>query len=341
MADWLEIANTLINLQNQQRLGDISRVQQQTADQVVATEYRKQRDNAFLSQLVDVVVKVRQCLQDQQFLDALLSAGVGVIAFSQLYPQIVDADAKLKASDIQIKLLETMRSSISDPVILSNLQVSLSQYLSIVNSKLQDASAKLKQEQRELCWLDPKENWEIDVGEELTPTQNVIDLTNMGVIFQKGVLYKVVSVNTSDSRGFYLINDYGNKWYLFFGKKGGADLFAFFYPPLPSSLEKEIAGWELCDKIFSDEFLLVNLKSVRTDMLNVYTKALDQAKLTKQDLLSGVSKYRQIRQIILNRALKTLEMRSPAKVNNENSGVVIGVIIIAIMIILFFFLGHC
>ena len=60
MADWIEIANTLINLQNQQRLGDISRAEQQTADHLATIEYQKQHDNALLSQLVDVVVKVRK-----------------------------------------------------------------------------------------------------------------------------------------------------------------------------------------------------------------------------------------------------------------------------------------
>jgi len=44
MADWIEIANTLINLQNQQRLGDISRAQQQTADHLATIEYQKQHD---------------------------------------------------------------------------------------------------------------------------------------------------------------------------------------------------------------------------------------------------------------------------------------------------------
>src|SRR5208283_6090626 len=97
MSNWLEITNTFINLETMRRVGDLSYAQQQAASHMLETEFTKEQDNARLSHLVDLLVKIRQFLQDKQYLDALISAGVGTVAFRQLYPQIVDADTKLKA----------------------------------------------------------------------------------------------------------------------------------------------------------------------------------------------------------------------------------------------------
>jgi DNA-binding helix-hairpin-helix protein with protein kinase domain len=120
MANWLEITNTVINLETLGKVNNLAKAQQQVADQMLAVELRKQRDNAILSQLVDIVVKVRQLLQDNQFLDAVLSSGVGLLAFSDLYSKIIDAETKLKSSDIQIKLVETIRTSVSAELVNRN-----------------------------------------------------------------------------------------------------------------------------------------------------------------------------------------------------------------------------
>jgi hypothetical protein len=340
MANWLEITNTFINLNTMQRVGDLSRAQQQAANQMLALELRKQQDNTLLSQLVDVLVKVRQFLQDKQYFDALLCSGVGVLAFKQVYPQIVDADTKLKASDIQVRLLETMRSTISDDSIRSSLQTLLAQYLSTLKGRVQQSLAQLEDGGHRLFWLNPAEDWEIDIGEEFTPIQDLINPSNKVVIFRKGNLYKVVDVNTSGTNGFYLINDLGQKWYLFFGKNGGADLFAFFDPPLPSS-EVEIAGWELCERLFSDEFLVENLKSVRSDMLNIYVQAWEQAQVLRPQLVESVSQYKQLRQNIVNRSLQTLQIQSVSKPSESNIGVVIGLIVFISFFIIPLLIGHC
>lgn len=324
-----------------QRVGDVSRAQQQVATQMLAVEYRKQQDNALLSRLVDIFVKVRQFNQDEQFLYALLSAGVGALAFKQVYPQILDAETKLKASDIQVKLLETMRSIISDPAVKQTLQLSFAQYLSSVNEFFVQALPQLKQSQYQLVLLNRKVECKITVGKELTPIQDVIDLSSKIVIFHKGQLYTVVEVKTAGTKGFYLINDLGQKRYLFFGWKGGASLFAFFDPPLPS-LEKEIAVLELCDKLFSEEFLNENLKSVQSEMLALIQQAYDHAKLTRASLASSVQEYKQLRQGIINRALQSPQLRADTKYLQFNTfSTKEWGIIIFLSVVLFFLIRHC
>ena len=130
MADWLEIANTFINLQTLQRVGEISFTQQQVASQTLAAEAKRERDNALLSQLVDIVVNVRQLLQSKQYFDALLTAGLGLAAFKQLYSRIVNAETRLKASDIQVKLLEGISQMVTDTFTRTSIETALVKYLS-------------------------------------------------------------------------------------------------------------------------------------------------------------------------------------------------------------------
>ena len=312
MANWLEITSTFINYQTLQRVSDLSNAQQQVANQMLAVELRKQKDNALLSQLVDIVVKVRQFVQDRQFLDALLSSCVGVIAFKQLYPRIVDADMKLKASDIQAKLLETIRSTVSDISIKQNLQLSLSQYFSSINASLEHTLTQMQQSHHEPVWLDPRaldhnhEEYSIDVGEECTPLRNLYQPSTNTVIFSRGNLYKVIALNTAGTWGFYLINDLGKNHFVHFGENGAASLFIFFDPPLPS-LDCEFTGWELCEKSFSDAFLLENLKSLHSKMLSIHQQAYDQAKISKDQLANSFLAYKQLRQSIIKKSLISLD----------------------------------
>lgn len=338
MADWLEIANTLINLQNQQRLGEISQAQQQTTSQLAEAEIRKQRDNTIFSQLVDVIVKVRQCIQDQQFLDAFLSSCIGLLSYDQLYAAIIDAETKLKASDIQIKILETLRTMVSDNSVKANIQTSFANYLLTLNASSHKVLAELKQYKGKLIWLNPNELWAIDIGETFTPIDDLVDLSTKSILFRKGNLYTVLDVNNTGTRGFYLTNDFGRKYYFSFSKNGKADYFAFCDPSLPS-LGKEISLIELYFKIFDDDCLNKCFKSIRSEMLNLYTNAFEYSKLTKQDLLSVLSEYRQLQQSIVNNSLKSLEIKLPTKTNNK-SGTIIGAVIFGI-ILLIVLLNHC
>jgi hypothetical protein len=337
MADWLEITNTLINLQNQQRLGEISQAQQQATNQIAEAEFRKQRDNTLFSQLVDVIVKVRQGIQDQQFLDAFLSSCIGLLSYDQLYAAIIDAETKLKASDIQVKILETLRTMVSDNSVKTNLQTSFANYLLNLNANLHKAIAELKQYNGKLIWLDPKELWKIEIGETITPIGDLVDLSTKSILFRKGNFYTVLNVNNTEPRGFYLTNDFGGKYYFSFTENGKADHFAFCYPSLPS-LEKEITMAELCFKIFDDECLQKCFKAIRSEMQMLYTNTFEQVKLTKQVLLSSLSEYKQLRQSIVDSSLKSLQVQLPTKTNNN--GAIIGAVIFGI-ILLIILLGHC
>lgn len=55
MADWLKITNTFIDIETKQRVGNLSRAQQQIANLTMAIEPCKQIDSALLSRRFDVV----------------------------------------------------------------------------------------------------------------------------------------------------------------------------------------------------------------------------------------------------------------------------------------------
>ncbi|GJQ22194.1 MAG: hypothetical protein HBSIN02_25490 [Bacteroidia bacterium] len=351
MANWLDITNTFINIETMRRVGDLSEAQQRFANQMLAVELQKERDNALLSQLVDIVVKVTQFVQNKQCFDALLSAGVGALAFKQLYPQIVDADTKLKASEIQVKLLDTIRSTVTDTSLRASIQASLTDYLSTVKDLLQAFLAESHLASHRLVWLDPSKEWQVSVGEELTPVQDVTNLATKSVMFRRGTLYKVVEVDNSISKGFYLINDFGQKWHHSFRKKGGADLFAFVDPPIPN-FDQEVGGWELCDKLFSSEFLTESLKPVRSDVLAIYQRALEQSYLTKDKLIAMVSQYRQFRLTTVQQALQSPEIKALTKSEEPSVGAfkaflsvlggIIGTLgVLAIFLIISFLARNC
>ena len=276
--------------------------------------------------------KSEKFLQDQQFLDAFLSSCIGILSFNQMYAGIVDADTKLKASDIQVKLLESIRLTISDQSIKQNLQASLTNYLLTFNSTLQQTTEQLKRFQSKLIWMDPEFGWKPALGDLLTPIKDVIDLSTKIIIFRRGTLYNVVDINNSAVKGFYLINDYGRRWYLHFGKNGGADLFAFYDPPLPS-MGKEKAPWELFCKIYDDDFLLRDLKSVRSDILVVFNKALEQSQTSKEQLVEGYTQYKLLRYNIAKNALQSFKIRP--KVKPVSAFVIIGIFIVAMGFIIF------
>jgi hypothetical protein len=302
MANWLDITNTIINFETLGRVNDLAKAQQQVADQLLAVEYRKLSDNDILSRLVDVIVKVRQLLQDSQFLDSVLSAGIGLLSFNGLYDRIIDAETKLKASDIQVKLLETIRTSISDPSIRNILQTSLSDFFSDFHSSLKQILVQMKSKQYKLIWLDPSQEWEIEVGEDFIPTQILHDTSTKLEIFQKGKTYKVFAID-NDKKGFYLIDDFGQKRFISFQANGGAKYFMFFEPPLPS-LENEVSGWDLIIKLFSNETTLTNLKSIHTTMLNIFNNSLEQANVTRSELVEKIIQYKKYRQEIIEQTIR-------------------------------------
>jgi hypothetical protein len=339
MANWLDITNTVINFETLGRVNDLAKAQQQVADQMLAVEYRKLRDNDILSRLVDVIVKVRQLLQDNQFLDSVLSAGIGLLSFNGLYDRIIDAETKLKASDIQVELLETIRTSISAPSIHNMLQTSLSDFFSNFQSSLKQILVQMKSNQYRLIWLDPSKEWEIGVGEEFIPTQILHDTISKLEIFQKRKTYKVFAID-NDKKGFYLIDDFGQKRFMSFQANGGAKYFMFFEPPL-SSLENEVSGWELIIKLFANETTLTNLRSIHTTMLNIFNNALEQANVTHSELVENIIQYKEYRQEIIEQTIHQSTTDEDEELQSADSYKSPFAIIIITIIVLIALLRSC
>jgi hypothetical protein len=291
MANWLEIANTLINLETMSRVGDLARGQQQ----ILTLELIKLRDNHYLSQLVDLLVKIRQFQQDEKHFDVVLSGTYGVLLFKQLYPQFADAEAKLRSSEIHLNLLEIIKISLSEPDIRQVIQREYQNFLTTFNENLNTAYSNLRSSEFELVKLDPSYEWEFELGEELTPYYtDVFNINDRGIMFIKGKPYPVVEIDETRPNSFFMINERGQKQLLNFEKNGGAEFFAFFKPRLPSA-EKEVTGWRFCNKIFNQQFLAENVKPFHDALRDIRTNAYSLARISDEGISLLVEQYEKTR----------------------------------------------
>ena len=248
------------------RVSELSAVQLINTERITAIEKQKQSDNSILSKLVDILVKVRQFIQDKQYFDALMTIGIGVIAFKNLYSLINDADSKLKASDIQIKLLDNLGNVINETKLRDPLINSITQYLAFLKDDLEKKFNELKTNKSEVIYLDSEQESILEIGEDCIPDRFLYKLNTDIIIFKKDVIYNVVDVKSTEPWGFYLINEIGQKHLLHFDNRGAADKFRFFDPAIPS-LRKEIYDWELFISFFNEQFLNENLKSFSKEIL--------------------------------------------------------------------------
>jgi hypothetical protein len=313
MADWLEIANTFINLTTMERVGDVSRAQQQIADQMLANEAKKQKDNALLSQLVDVAVKVREFLQNGRYLDALFTAGVGILSFKKIYAVILDAETKLRASDIQMKLLETVRSSFTDDSARLSLKLPLSEYLGSIIPSFRRTISQLGERSHQLLWIDPGMDFWFNIGDQVVRIRDFGNNAFADKEFKKDEAYEIAQVVPPPPDPTQLIGLTGSsgQTYRFqLGHNGAAKTFAYFETPLPS-MQKEIAAWQLCNQMFGEEFLSENLSPVRQPMLDLFSQALESAGVSREEILQAIGAYEDARRTVVSRCSASLLKEFP------------------------------
>lgn len=348
MADWLDIANTIINLKTMERVADVSRAQQQLADYMYATESRRQADNVLLSELVDVVVKVRKFMQDARYFDALLSAGMGIRAFNSIYQTISEAEAKLKASDIQVRLLETMRSSLADGSTGQSLERSFSEYLKSFMESLSRITGQLKENNYELVWVDPDMDPYFSIGDQVVRIRDFGSGALADKEFTKDEVYEVMEVvpdPPNTTKLIRLVGNSGGAYSFEFGEKGGAKNFAFFKTRLPA-MHKELVAWNLCDDMFSDQALLENLSSLRQPMLALYSQSLQDAGISRIQIISAISEFKRTRRSVvaqcsqaISKQDRILQKAKEKKILRERIAFAVAFLIVAIMIIVFVAIG--
>lgn len=306
MTNWLDIANTFVNLETMRRVGDISREQQMVSNNLLVTEQQKQRDNALLSQLVDILVKVRKFIGDNQFLDAFLSSGIGIIIFNQSYSQIVNAEIRIKASDIQFKLLETIHSFAFDSSLKTKLQSAVTQYLLSFHNLILDALSELKQPECVSITSQHIKNNILHTGDYVFTEKDL--WLNGTLFFKKETLYQVTDIVQDIGLGGFALEVEDKNYFVYFAAKGDesrwAENFLFFSPSAPS-FYKEIKSWKICDRLFGNEFWEQNAKSLLTEIPDIYNRSLEESRITRQNLHDIIIKYTNIKNEILFKTLQT------------------------------------
>ena len=176
MADWLELTNTYINLRTMEGVNQLAHAQQQMNAAMLNIELQKQQDNQLLSKLVDVAVKVSEFVQNGRSLDALLSAALGIMSYRQLYPNIVNAEIKMKAAEIRFKLSDVIKGILSSGQTNEKAHEELSAFLmrtmTTVKSAIDEIDKRAIRQEHHLVVLDPKCDWDIQAVEEVVPLRD-------------------------------------------------------------------------------------------------------------------------------------------------------------------------
>jgi hypothetical protein len=241
---------------------------------VVSFQAEKTSDNKFLSHLVDILVKVKEMDNDCFYFDALISSCVGIDFFVKTYNLIIDADTKLKAWNIKMEMTAIIKSLIFDQNKYKFIFNSFENFIKEFQCSAEKLIEELYNHNGKATWLDPDKRWKFELGTVLYPIENLNVPNTQRVIFYRYKPYTVIKLEASHRKGFYLINEYNQEHYLYFGKKGWADKFFYFDSPLPE-INNHINSWVLFIKFFNNDFLDKSLKNISPEMTKLKNDALN------------------------------------------------------------------
>ncbi len=299
MADWLQVVNTFVNLETMSRVGQVA----QTQHQILSFELQKQSDNALVSQLVDALVKSRQFIQDRYHFDALISASFGLLLYQRNYPQIFGADLKLKAAEIQGSFLELIKGILLNSDLKSEAEKQYSDNIKKFLENLENANKEIEETKytfvplnREMKWM--KSFFNINVGDQLIATQDLVDPQDGKLIFRKYNCYQVVSFNHTYGPGYVLLNEKNGYNVVHFGENGGANRFLYPHPPFPT-IEREISTWKLISHLFGEDFLNKSLLSLKNELTDLHVNAYLLSKTTVSELIGQINEHESLRRKLI------------------------------------------
>jgi hypothetical protein len=274
------------------RVGQVAQTQAHFAVQVA----QSQHDNALLTGLVDTYVKVRELIQDQRFFEAMISSGYGIILYKQFYPRIVGADSKLKAADLEMKLINTIREIVTSPTIGAQVHDSYVSLIAEFRHNLKVAIEKMKNTKYQLVWLkDPDTDIELEIGDEIVPIKELLNKETNKIMFVKGKLYKVEALDNRYQGGFVIRNEQGQLILYHMGDGGLAESFALLEPQLPRE-DTTLTAWSLIERFFSEDFLKQSLKSCSQRIEGIRQSAFQAAGATEAQLRPLVDEFRALRE---------------------------------------------
>ena len=335
MADWLELTNTFINLRTMEGVNQLAQAQQQLNAAMLNIEFQKQRDNQLLSKLVDMAVKVSEFVQDGRSLDALLTAALGLMSYKQVYPNIINAEIKMKAAEIRFKLSDVIKGILSNDQTNDKAHEELSTFLMetlrTIKSAIDEIDIRATKQEYHLVVLDPKFDWDIQTGEECVPLADIYS-TERGLLLHKGRSYNVTRIDAQNKHGFYVSNELGGETMFNPDKSRAALDLAFIEPALPQ-IERDISGWQLCNSVFSNEFLDQHLKAVYQKMSALYDKSLHRNEECV-NLPSMIDSYHSKRQETIRVAMLPSEKKTEQKTIKQEKRILTVVYIVLTIFVL-------
>jgi hypothetical protein len=334
MVDWLEIANTIINKETFERINQISNSQRLIATQKVTAHISRQRDNEIFSRLVDIHVDVMQRLQDNQILEAVLNAGSGLIIFEEIYLNIINAETKLKVADLQLKLFETIRTSVLTPNLRSILHSSLTEYLINLNNLTIAVLSKIKNDEYKIKRIDLNNFSQLKMGMEIFVIEDLQDHATTDRIFQKNKFYSISHID-DEAKGFYVMDDWEEERFIHANLGREAEYFRFVDPEIPK-FEYELDSWNLITSLFTNDNL-GKMRSVHQVMYDIFSEALASANVTQLDLTSNINECKSLKkEFIKSKFQYDIHNNGQVAIQNNKSAFWLLIIpaIIAVLVIL-------
>jgi hypothetical protein len=191
MADWVNLLNLYVNYETKNKVGDLAASQTELTNAIRNEQAQKTNDNLYLSKLVDIYVQVRKCIQGEKYFDVLISGCYGISLCDNFYKSIVDAEIKLKASDLQIRLFESLPRIIKDKVRFDKLADSMASVLMEINNKLLIADEEMKSTQYHSERIDI-------VSDRLKAGQFIIAKDNLSITQQKDDIFEIQKFDSYD-----------------------------------------------------------------------------------------------------------------------------------------------
>ena len=314
MADWLELTNTYLSFRTMQGVNQLAQTQQQTSAAMLSIEMQKQRDNQYLSTLVDLAVKVSEFVQDGRPLDAILSGALGIMSYHQLYPSIVNAETKMKAAELRFKFVDAIRGILASDQTNQRAHEELSAFLTgtmtTVKFAIEEIDTRTRKHEYRLTELDPIPEWEFRVGEECVPLKD-FQMPDGRIMLHRGRTYPVTRIDAQYRRIFHISNEFGGETEVNLYYSSDGRFLAFIKPALPN-ISAAISGWQFCDRVFSRDFLDQHLKAARSQMSALYDESIHRNEECV-NLRTMVNSYDSKRQEVIRVGMWTYERKIEQK----------------------------
>ncbi|MBX2977451.1 MAG: hypothetical protein KF721_15095 [Ignavibacteriaceae bacterium] len=289
MANWVELLNLYVNYETKNKVGDLA--DQQTAfSEAYRSELQKRTsDNSYYTQLVDIFIQIRKLITDEKYFDAIVYGCNGVSWCDMFYKRITDAETKLKVSDLQIRIIETLVKIVRVDNISNIVAENKANILNEFYEELVDVNIKMKGTHYQAQLINVNDD-SIVSGQFITVVRDLNYSKNGKSDFCKKEIFEIHGFSSDENSLIVHLLSIHNT--LAYHRKGNGFMFPFgLIIPDPPSKIREIDAIKKMRKIFDEEFLNSHLYVIKQEMLKIKVAAINKATVSQIQIDNAIDEY--------------------------------------------------